>query len=110
MSAEPNRKKMILVGFSLIAAVFLGVFMIWAGTFIPGFVGGIFRSIAGVLGTPLLMEFSFALVFFLIVLILNSYRRQREGDEYVSMKVTESVEEPTTSEPNGSVASDENTV
>ena len=81
-------KKALFVGWCLILSVFSLIAIIWAGTFLPGFIGGAFRSIAGLLGTPLIMEGSFCLIAFFIVLSLNSYRRQKEGDEYVTMEIS----------------------
>jgi len=83
----------VFIGFGLILIVFAIIVIIWAGTFLPGYLGEVFRSVAGLLGTPLIMEGSFCLIALFIVLSVNSYRREKEGDEYVSMDIPEKDDE-----------------
>lgn len=89
MSKEPSqesRAKQFIVGGSLIVMV-LGGFMLgllfWRQ--IPGFLGESIGKIVGLLSTPFFLESSFVIFGFLIVIGLNSWRKYREGDEFVSL-------------------------
>lgn len=72
----------------MISAVFLGMaaFLIirisvknWAGDVIGDWFGGI----AGILTTPFLMEASFMIGGFLLIVWLNHRRRMKDGDDFV---------------------------
>ncbi len=54
---------------------------------IPGWVGESFGMVAGVMSTPFFMEASFAVIGLMAVLGLNSWRRHKNGDEFVTLEV-----------------------
>jgi hypothetical protein len=59
----------------------VGMLLGWR--FIPGWVGESVGTLAGIMSTPFFMEASFILIGLVIVLSLNTWRRNREGDELV---------------------------
>jgi hypothetical protein len=77
------------------AGVILGVaglywLLVWATTW-PGFAGEFARVLAGIFTTPALLEPAFLFCGLVIVLLLNCWRRHREGPEWVCL---EQVAEP----------------
>ena len=84
-----SNKRTLLTGFALISLFFSGAFIIWAGSYIPGNIGYTFRFIAGLISTPFIMEATIAIVSLFIVLTLNAYRREKEGDDYMTIEVDE---------------------
>ncbi len=57
--------------------------------YVPGLAGEWLGTMAGVLSTPFFLEGSFFCLGVIIVMSLNSWRRHRAGDEYVSMEELE---------------------
>jgi cytochrome bd-type quinol oxidase subunit 1 len=82
-----ERFRQVAVGVLIIALILAVTLGIRAASALPGALGEFFETITGVLGTPVLLEISFATIGFLIVLALNHWRAQREGDEFVEMDV-----------------------
>lgn len=80
-----TRSKTLLVGFGMISLVLLAIVSLWAGaTFFDGWFGDVFRAIAGFFSTPFIMESVLATAGLFLVLIVNSYRRQKDAeDEYI---------------------------
>ena len=86
--AAESRRTQILVGAGImftVAAVVVTFLMCWR--FVPGWVGESLGTVAGALSTPFLMEGSFALLGFFIVIGLNIWRRKKAGDEFVTIEV-----------------------
>ncbi len=54
----PEQKRALLIGFGLILAVAAILVLIWLGMFLPGFAGEVFRKLAGMMWTPLVLDFS----------------------------------------------------
>ena len=68
----------------LFSVAVISLLLFWK--FIPGWVGEGVGMLAGVISTPFFMESSFVLMGFVIVILLNSWRRRRAGDEYVNVE------------------------
>jgi len=92
----PEQKWALLIGFGLILAVAAILVLIWLGMFLPGFAGEVFRKLAGMMWTPLVLDFSLFLLGIILILSLNMFIRARKGDEYVYL---EQVEDPPTDLP-----------
>lgn len=85
-----NRGKQIAVGAAIMFVVFAAVtslLLFWR--FIPGWVGESVGMVAGVITTPFFMEASFILLGFAIVIGLNTWLRNRAGDEFVTFEADE---------------------
>lgn len=81
--ARDERKRQVAIAIGIIAglaALFLGLVM---ATGLPGVAGEFFARITGIVTTPFLLEGTLAIVGFLIVILINHWRHQREGDELV---------------------------
>lgn len=82
-----HRGRQLAVGGGILLSVSLAVIsllLFWR--FIPGWVGESFGMVAGVISTPFFMEFTFIVLGFVIVLVLNTWRRRSGGDEYVEVE------------------------
>lgn len=85
-----NRGRQILAGGAILLAVSGAVVSLLMGwRFIPGWVGESLGTVAGIMSTPFFMEVSFALLGLLIVVVLNTWRRHKTGDEYVTIEMEE---------------------
>jgi hypothetical protein len=84
---EENRGRQILVT-SLILLIFTSLLtaLMLGWRRIPGWVGEGFGIVAGIFSTPFVMETSFVLIGLLTVIAVNTWRRRREGDEFVEWK------------------------
>lgn len=81
-----NRLRQFAVGGTILfvfSAAVISLLMFWR--FIPGWVGESVGMVAGVLSTPFFMEFSFVVMGFIIVILLNNYRRKLQGGDYVEV-------------------------
>ncbi len=94
MAFSSAQRKSLAVGFGLILGAAILVALIWLGTYLPGFAGEVFRMIAGMMWTPLLLDFSIFLFGIVLILWLNWFIRAREGDEYVYLEQVEGPEVP----------------
>jgi hypothetical protein len=61
-----------------------GLLITWR--FMPGFVGEWVGTVMGVLTTPFIMETSFLILGLVIVILINHWRQQKEGDEFVYLE------------------------
>jgi hypothetical protein len=83
-NTEESRGKQILIGAAImfvLTVVVVGFLMGWR--LIPGWVGESFGMVAGIMSTPFFMEGSFILLGLIIVISLNTWRRNKDGDELV---------------------------
>lgn len=84
---EEHRGKQLAVG-ALIMAGFsvsiVSLLLFWR--LIPGWVGETVGMIAGIVSTPFFLEATFAVSGFVVVILLNGWRRKRAGDEYVEIE------------------------
>lgn len=86
---EENRGRQILVGGLIITTLTVAVLSLLIGwRYIPGWVGEAFGMFAGIMSTPFFMEGSFIVIGFLIVLGVNTWRRRKEGDEFVEIETS----------------------
>lgn len=88
------QKKSLAVGLALILAAALFIILIWTGTFLPGLAGETFAKMAGIMWTPVLLDITLFLFGLSLVLWLNKYRLEKEGDEYVYLEQVEGPEIP----------------
>lgn len=87
---EVGKGKQILVGGVIIGTIMIVVCGLLVGwRLIPGWVGEAFGTVAGILSTPFFMEGSFVVIGLITVLVLNTWRRRREGDEFVEIDTGE---------------------
>ncbi|MBG7608117.1 MAG: hypothetical protein IZT59_08850 [Verrucomicrobia bacterium] len=86
-NSEEGRGKQILVGAAILATLTVLVVGLLVGwRLIPGWVGESVGMVAGILSTPFFMEGSYVVIGLLIVLGLNTWRRRKEGDEFVEIE------------------------
>jgi hypothetical protein len=82
---QENRGKHVAVGgviiFSVMAAV-ICLLAFWRS--IPGWVGESVGIFAGLISTPFFLEASFVVMGLGIVILLNSWRRKKDGDDFVA--------------------------
>lgn len=82
-----NRGKQILVGVAILCVVavgFVSLLIYWRQ--IPGWVGESIGTMVGIMSTPFFMEASFVILGFLIVVGLNTWRKHKDVDEFVSIE------------------------
>lgn len=94
-----ERFRQVAVGVVILAAILAVTLGIRAASALPGALGEFFGTITGVMSTPVFLEISFAVIGFLIVLGLNHWRAQREGDEFVEMDVLDAKAQESESSP-----------
>jgi hypothetical protein len=89
-SDQENRGKQVAVGgliiFSMTSAV-ICLLVFWR--YIPGWVGESVGKIAGLISTPFILEASFVIMGFGIVIMLNTWRRKKAGDDFVDFDAQE---------------------
>jgi hypothetical protein len=84
---EPGRVRQFLVGAMILLVVMVGfVTLLLSWRKIPGLLGETVGKMVGIMSTPFFMEASFVILGFLIVVTLNTWRRHKEGDEFVSIE------------------------
>lgn len=82
-----NRGKHFLVGGAIllvVALVVISLLLFWR--VIPGLLGETVGKIVGIMSTPFFMEASFVILGFLIVVCLNTWRRHKAEDEFVTIE------------------------
>lgn len=82
-----HRGKQLAVGvliMLLFSVSIVSLLLFWR--LIPGWVGETIGMIAGIVSTPFFLESSFAIAGFVVVILLNSWRRRKAGDEYVEIE------------------------
>lgn len=83
-STTENRAKQVAVGGGLILAIMSAVICLLAfWRLIPGWVGESVGWAAGLISTPFFLEAFFIVMGFGMVILLNSWRRKKEGDDFV---------------------------
>ncbi len=90
-----DRTKHIALGVSLLmglALVVPGILLGWR--FLPGLLGEWIGTMIGVAMTPFVLETSFAILGLIIVLALNTWRRHKDGDEFVYLEQVAGPEVP----------------
>lgn len=86
-SSSENRGKQVAVG-GVIIFVFMSavtsLLLFWR--YIPGWVGESVGKVAGLISTPFILEASFFVMGLGIVVLLNSWRRNKDGDDFVEFE------------------------
>lgn len=78
--------KQVLVAAAILAVVACGVVAMLLGwRSVPGVLGEWLGMVVGVMSTPFFLEASFVVMGVFIVIVVNTIRRQREGDDFVSL-------------------------
>lgn len=80
-----ERKQQVMVGLAVLAGVAALILLIASGRHLPGLGGEFFGRVLGIITTPFLMETSFIILGFVLVMSLNLWRRHRDGDEFVDL-------------------------
>lgn len=68
----------------VVAGLVISLLLFWRA--IPGLLGETVGKVVGIMSTPFFMEASFVILGFIIVVSLNTWRRYKEGDEFVTME------------------------
>ncbi len=68
----------------VVALVVISLLLFWR--VIPGLLGETVGKIVGIMSTPFFMEASFVILGFLIVVSLNTWRRHKAEDEFVTIE------------------------
>ena len=92
--ATESRGKQFLVGGTIllvVACLVISLLMFWRE--IPGLLGETVGKVVGIMSTPFFMEASFVILGFFIVISLNTWRRQKEGDEFVTIETKAEAED-----------------
>lgn len=84
--AADERPRQVIAGVAVIAGFSGLLVLIAAGRFLPGLGGEFFGRILGIISTPFLMEVTLAVMGLVLVLTINHWRQQREGDELVYLE------------------------
>ncbi|WP_193211547.1 hypothetical protein [Luteolibacter marinus] len=81
--ARNERARQVAVSIMILGGI-AGIFvLVVLGRHLPGLPGEFFARVAGVITTPFLMEASVCFLGLIIVMLLNHWRRVRDGDELV---------------------------
>lgn len=80
-----SRKKQIMIGMSLIVFFFLCLGAIAATAYMPGYSGELGRLCLAMVTSPFLMEWALFFLALTLLLGINGWRRNREGDDWVSL-------------------------
>lgn len=90
MNAAPKKP---LIVFLFVLGLFMSIHVgLYFGGKVDGFFGEICRKIQGFSITPFFMEIGFVAFGGIILLGINAYRRQKEGDEYVYLEEVSDVD------------------
>jgi hypothetical protein len=92
--ATKSRGKQFLVGGTIlliVACLVISLLIFWRE--IPGLLGETVGKVVGIMSTPFFMEASFVILGFFIVVSLNTWRRQKEGDEFVTIETKAEAED-----------------
>lgn len=92
---EENRVRQIVVGACILGVLALMVCGLLVGwRYLPGLWGEWIGMMVGVITTPFFLEASFIFVGMMLVLVINYWRRTREGDELVYLEQLEGPDVP----------------
>jgi len=87
---QASKSKQILIGAVILGTITVGMLTLLIGwRYVPGLFGEWLGVIAGLLSTPFLLEASFVVLGLVIVVGLNSWRRIKEGEEFVYLEQVE---------------------
>lgn len=84
---KDERVKQLVIGAGILVSLTVAVPSVLIGwRFLPGLLGEWLGTMIGIVTTPFFMEASFAMLGLAIVIFLNHWRQQRDGDEFVYLE------------------------
>lgn len=87
-AVDDERTKQLTVAVSILVSIFVLVSALVLGwRMVPGVLGEMLGMIAGLISTPFFLEATFILLGLFIVLAVNIWRREKEGDEFVVVEL-----------------------
>jgi hypothetical protein len=81
-----ERSHQILGGLGVMTGLLGCIALVIAGSYLPGVVGEILRTVVGICTTPVFLEITGVVIGLLLVLGLNYWRQRRDGDELVYLE------------------------
>jgi hypothetical protein len=92
---DGERRKQIVIGGAILAVLTIVIVTALLGwRYLPGFLGEWVGAMVGIMSTPFFLEGSFIVLGFMTVIFLNSWRRHKEGDEFVYLEQVEGPDVP----------------
>lgn len=92
---DDNRGKQLAVGVGILVALTIVICCVLIGwRYLPGLLGEWFGMMIGVMTTPFFLEGTFVVIFLTLVVAINSWRRNREGDELVYLEQVDGPDVP----------------
>ena len=92
-TSEENRTRQIIIGSAILVVLTIVVCGALIGSrYLPGLLGEWIGMMIGVMTTPFFMEASFVILGLIIVIAINTWRRNRDGDELVFLERVDSPE------------------
>jgi hypothetical protein len=90
-TSEENRNRQIIIGSAILMVLTFVVCGALIGSrYLPGLFGEWIGMMIGVMTTPFFMEASFVILGLIIVIAINTWRRNRDGDELVFLERVDS--------------------
>lgn len=86
--SSPLRVALLVIGLLILFHAFLT----FGRHFLPGFAGELCGRLQGLSVTPFVMEISLVCFGFLSVMIINNVRRKWDGEEFVSLEISDDPE------------------
>ncbi len=84
---KDERVKQVAIGVSILLVLTAGVTGLLMGwRLLPGLLGEWVGTMIGILTTPFFMEASFAILGLVTVILLNHWRQQKDGDDFVYLE------------------------
>ena len=84
---DQERRKQIAVGGSILLTLTVLICLALTGwRYLPGLLGEWIGTMIGALTTPFILETSFVILGFIIVIAINTWRRHKDGDELVYLE------------------------
>lgn len=84
---DQDRKKQIAIGGGILLTLTILICLALTGwRYLPGLLGEWVGTMIGALTTPFILEASFVILGFVLVIAINTWRRHRDGDELVYLE------------------------
>ena len=80
-----HAKKQIAIGVGLIVFFFLGLGVIAASAFLPGFAGEMGQACLALITSPFLMESAIFFLALTLLFAINGWRRHKDGSDWVEL-------------------------
>ena len=82
---DKRSKQHMMIGFGLILFFFIALGGVAAAAYLPGYSGEVGRMCLALITSPFLMESSIFFLALTLLLAINGWRRNREGDDWVAL-------------------------